>query len=102
MCLKCHRKCFENGVHPLPPNFENEFENEDYYPSIYKTAIGKIEKRMVDGSHHWCTTCKNHITNNRMPKMSNQNNLQLFNLEGYDELQLTELENCLIALNIIF
>ena len=37
-----------------------------------------------------------------MPPKSNQNNLQLFDLQGYDELKLSELENCLIALNIIF
>ena len=34
--------------------------------------------------------------------MSNQNSLQLFDLTGHEELRLTELENCLIALNIIF
>ena len=34
--------------------------------------------------------------------MSNQNDLQLFDLAGYDELNLSELENCMIALNIIF
>ena len=57
---------------------------------------------MVDGVYHWCTTCKTHITKGRIPKMSSQNNLQLFDLSGYEELKLTELENCLIALNIIF
>ena len=35
-------------------------------------------------------------------KNLNQNSLQLFDLTGYDELALTELENCMIALNIIF
>ena len=34
--------------------------------------------------------------------MSNQNNLQLINLDTFPELKLTELENTMIALNIIF
>ena len=34
--------------------------------------------------------------------MSNCNSLQLFDLTGHDELKLTELENCMIALNLIF
>ena len=95
-------KCFENGVSALPANFENEFGNEEFYPEVYKEAIGDIKTRKVDGLHHWCTTCKNTITKGRLPKMSNQNNLQLFDLSGYEELKLSELENCLIALNIIF
>ena len=34
--------------------------------------------------------------------MSTKNNLQLIDLNGYEELHLTELENSMIALNIIF
>ena len=34
--------------------------------------------------------------------MSNMNNLQIFDTSGFEELKLTELENCMIALNIIF
>ena len=34
--------------------------------------------------------------------MSNQNNLQLFDISNHEEFKLTELENCMIALNIIF
>ena len=33
-CVSCHRKCFENGVSPLPENFEHEFENEECYPDV--------------------------------------------------------------------
>ena len=34
--------------------------------------------------------------------MSNQNSLQIFDLSNHDELKLTDLENCLIALNLLF
>ena len=34
--------------------------------------------------------------------MSNQNNLKLIDLSAYEELKVTELENAMIALNIIF
>jgi hypothetical protein len=68
----------------LPTDFERELEN--LTTPIYKRAIGKIQTRMVDGRYHWCSTCKNYITKGRMPPKSNQNNLQLFDLQGYDEL----------------
>ena len=37
-----------------------------------------------------------------MPPMCNQNNLQFVNLEGHPELRLKDLEQQLIALNLIF
>ena len=52
--------------------------------------------------HYICFTCKNHISRGKVPPMSNQNNLQLIDLSNYEELHLTELENSMIALNIIF
>ena len=38
----------------------------------------------------------------KMPPMCHRNNLQLFDIQGYEELKLTELENAMIALNILF
>ena len=49
---------------------------------------------------HLCFTCKNYIVRSKMPPMSTKNNLQLVDLNGYEELHLTELENSLIAPNI--
>ena len=46
--------------------------------------------------------CKNYLLKGKIPPMSNQNNLQLFDIENHEELKLIELENCLIAMNIPF
>ena len=45
-CISCHRKCFQTGVHALPPNFEDTF---DKLPIIYRQAIGNIATRKVNG-----------------------------------------------------
>ena len=99
-CVSCHRKCFETNVLPLPKNFEHEIYG--HYPAIYRESIGEITTKKVDCHHYWCFTCKNYITKGKFPPLSNQNSLGLFDLTNYDELQLSELENCLIARNIIF
>ena len=70
---------------------------------LFEKAIGEdFETRRVDGKRYICLTCNGYIKRGKVPPMSNQNSLQLFNLEGYDELKLTELENSMIALNLIF
>ena len=48
-----------------------------------------------------CGNCKNHVAKNKMPTMSNQNTLMLLDISNYEELQVTELENAMNALNII-
>ena len=99
-CVVCHRKCFQNGVFPLPPDFETDID--DNYPKVYRDAIGKIKTRKVDGFLYWCCTCKTYLSRGKIPPMSNQNGLDVFDLSNYEELNLTELENTLIALNIVF
>ena len=98
-CVSCHRKSFENSVTCLPLDFEENFYD---YPDIYHKAIGSIATRKVDGHLYISHTCKSYITKNKLPPMSNQNGLELMDLKDYPELHLTELESCLIALNIIF
>ena len=99
-CVCCHRKSFKNGMESLSATFKVDLEKK--FPGLYETAIGEIETRKVDGLYYWCFTCKNYLSKGKIPPMSNQNDLQLFNLNNYEELKLSELENCLIALNIIF
>ena len=97
-CVCCHRKMFDTGVSKLSQGFKEEYESD--FCQTFKDSIGNVETRQVDGHFYWCTTCKTYITKGKIPPMSNQNNLQLFDLDGFDELKLTDLENSLIALNI--
>ena len=99
-CVSCHRKLFENGVVMLEDKIKEQIQTS--FSTTFELAIGKIETRMVDGFHHICLTCKMYTGKGKIPPMCVKNNLQLFDISGHEELKLTELENCLIALNIIF
>ena len=59
---------------------------------------------MVHEQFYICTTttCKNYVTRGKIPPMSLHNNLELFDIGAYEELCVTELENSMIALNILF
>ena len=55
-----------------------------------------------NGNYHICFACKGHLNKGKIPPMSHMNNLQLFDISCHPELQVSELENSLIALNLIF
>ena len=57
---------------------------------------------IIHSEQYICFTCKNHISKGKVPPMSNQNDLKLVDISQYEELHLTELENSMIALNILF
>ena len=99
-CICCHRLFFNNGVVKFSSDFEEEVSSN--FKDIILKSIGKIQTTNGRGTSFICITCKNHISKGKVPPMSNQNNLQLFDLNPYEELQLTELENSMIALNILF
>ena len=78
------------------------FDESAITPELYMKAIGK-QCSSINATQYLCITCNSYIINKgKVPPMSNQNNLQLMDLNDYDELKLTELENSMIALNIIF
>ena len=99
-CVSCHRLCFKNGVNPYTDSYDLKIENK--YPGLINSSIGIKETIKILGNFQICISCRCHISKGKVPPMSNQNNLQLMDLSKYEELQLTELENAMIALNIIF
>ena len=99
-CISCHRVCFHNGVQSFTSEFEVDITSK--YKSLLTLAIRKSEDLKVRESFFICLTCKNYITKGKIPPMSCRNNLELFDINGYPEFQLTELENSMIALNLIF
>ena len=56
----------------------------------------------MNGSYYICSDCKTKLVKGQFPSISHRNNLELIDTSGYAELNLTELENCLIAKNIPF
>ena len=90
-CISCQRLLFRNSVQDF---FEGNFP-----PEVLSETI---DRRNMDGKKYICYTCKNYLSKKKIPPMCHKNNLQLFDISQYEELHLTELENAMIALNIIF
>ena len=100
-CACCHRSCFENGVISLKSSFKEDMES--CYPGLFSKSIGKFSHvKKVSGKYHLCFTCKNYLVKGKVPPMSHKNSLEIFEITEYPELLLTELENCMIARNLIF
>ena len=117
-CICCHRKLFDNQVKKIQNADDYKVEMGIKYPGLFENSIGKFETSKfesngsntfrvntnseAEGNYHICQTCNTNLKKGKTPPMSNQNNLQVFDTKDYPELQLTEVENNLIALNLIF
>ena len=111
-CVCCHRKLHENQVIELEENWQSDLDEQ--YPGSVAKMIGPIPKKEVYlpchkneepklmSSDYVCPTCKRYLERNAMPPMCNQNNLSFVNISDHPELNLSELEQQLIALNILF
>ena len=111
-CICCHRKLHENQVIELDDDWQESMEEQ--YPGSVSRFIGPIPLREVyiPSPHHKpsqlltgdfvCPTCKRYMEKNNMPPMCNKNNLQLVDIKNHPELKLSELEQQLVALNILF
>ena len=111
-CVCCHRRLHENSVLELHEDWQKEYEEQ--YPGSINKFIGtipsqnffipclKTETPQKLKSCFICHTCKNYVEKNKMPPLSNQNNLQLVDVSNHPELKLSELEQQLISLNLIF
>jgi len=99
-CFCCDRRLFRSGVEPQSTDFREILEKR--YPGLFDSAIGEIDTKIIDGQYHMCRTCNSYIKKGKVPPMSKKNNLELFDISNHQEFQLTELENCMIALNILF
>ena len=92
-CLCCERLCFENGV--------KSFNKSQIASNLYDRAIGKTSYN-ENKEYFLCITCNSYISKEKIPPMSIQNKLKLLDISNKEELKLSELENSMIALNIIF
>ena len=99
-CICCHRRLFQAGVISVPEDYKSYLDNR--YPGSFNAAIGTIVTKKTDGCYHICHTCKNYVEKGKIPPMSHQNSLHVFDYTHYPELKLTDLENNLIALNLLF
>ena len=100
-CVSCHRLCFDNSVIRLKESFPSDIAK--VHPEIFEMAIESYKNvEPVDGSYYLCLTCKKYIFKGKVPPMSHKNNLEVFDTSDFSELLLSELEQNLIARNILF
>ena len=110
ICISCHRRLYENSVKALSDVNKFITELEEMHTGLFSKTIGyESLTYKVQGHHYLCLTCEKYIFKGELPPMSNRNKLQIFNenhpkyLNEYEYLKsLSELENCMIAQNILF
>ena len=101
ICSCCHQKLFENQVEVITDEIRDKIDNAD--PGIRVECMEEEIKIDLGGDYksYMCSSCKWYLVRGKMPKLCTKNGLGIDKIEDGD-LKLTELENNLIARNIIF
>ena len=102
ICTCCHQKLFENQVIEFTEELKGEIDTKN--PNIRGECIHeevKVDLGKDEPYTYVCMSCIKYLKNGKFPKMCAKNGLEVDKLEDPD-LKLTELENNLIARNIIF
>jgi hypothetical protein len=92
-CISCHRTCFRNGVKVVKSEVLNKFSI--FQEAVQASLVEKHSTFTTKGSLWICHNCNLYIRRNKMPKISCNNSLQIY--DRPDFLNLTEVENVLIA-----
>ena len=109
VCSSCEQKMFRDNVTKIDEKFEKLIDSIS--PELFKETIPEKLRLSIDLEHNGkvtdnlsfiCNTCKKYLKWGKIPPMSAANNLRLLTLSEKDDVKLTELENNLIAQNIIF
>ena len=100
ICSCCNQRLFQNAVTVITENFRQSIEAKKM--GLYNLAVEEIEQS-INGkkASYLCHTCKGALQRGKLPSMSVGNGLMLRKLCD-PELKLSEIENSLIAQNIIF
>ena len=107
-CVCCHRIRFKKSIIIYNQEVVEDILHKSKKENIVSESIGDIPDELLvkdnDGNYnnYLCKDCHHKLKSGRIPSMSHTNNLGLFDLNGREELNLTELENALVARNILF
>ena len=85
-CIVCHRILFKNGVKVKSKTFHEELDKS--FPGRFERAVRTYETSK-SGLFYICITCDSYLKKGKVPPMSNQNNLQIFDITNHPEFQLT-------------
>ena len=102
VCSSCHQRMFENGVSAITEQFREDVEKKKI--GLFNECIPDELVLHIHGKKsaaYLCHTCKNTMRRGKVPCMSVTNGLCLSDITDPDT-KLTEVENNLIAQNIIF
>ena len=121
-CSCCHRLMFDNSVINLTRS--KYLENlETRHPGLFDKAVGSLDEDLKvtldqesfkkgENYHYLCKYCKDKLWEGKIPPISHRNKLQTYkgeklsfanqDMEKYKDLELTELEQCLIARSLLF
>ena len=101
VCSCCHVKHFESNVTLIDKNYESKLLEK--YPECFTECVRYFVNVMIneDAKIYFCKTCIVYMKSRRVPPMSVCNSLDVVSINDPD-LKLTELENNLIALRIMF
>ena len=112
ICSSCEQKMFENGVARMDKSLEDKIrsKNLETFNKVFDNGFIEIKVNTSEEGKtqynepkvYLCSTCKTHLVRGRIPPMSRANNLDLVSLGNDSDLNLTELENNLIAKRILF
>ena len=101
VCSCCHVKHYESNVNKVDDNLEGKLLEK--YPDCYLECVREFVKVEIneDKNYYLCKTCITYMKSSKIPPMSVCNGLDIIKSND-PELQLSELENNLIALRIMF
>ena len=100
-CVCCHRIRFRKGVVEYDSALKDRISQN--YSDIISKAVGiPNNELLVKKTFYICIDCKDKMIQGKMPALSHKNKLGMIDISTMKELRLTELENCLIAWNILF
>ena len=112
VCSSCEQKFFENGVSSIDKAIDDKLKekNIEAYNKVFNNGLIPItintceegKPRQSISKVYLCSTCKRHLNSGKIPPMARANNLSLVKLDDDPDLNLTELENNLIAKRILF
>ena len=100
-CTVCEQDMFKNSVVILTDTFEEEVRKNS--SELFKKVLINKHKIELKGelNVYICGTCKKHLKKGKLPAMAAANGLAVFPITDKD-LNLTELENNLIAKRLMF
>ena len=107
VCSSCHQKLFSHQVEKMTDTLKDAIDavdpdiREKYIDEEIIVDLGKDEYGKENKYPYLCKSCKNYLKKGKLPKLCTYNGLGIDPL-GNPEIKLSELENNLIARNIIF